>query len=143
MMNAVQLLESMLIGLPCTNVETTGHASQFRFGDGVSYLNLQCAWRLLVNNAVALGAEDHEQRFGLPEPLDGVKESERILSSSFVATIEVREGCGDLGITFENGVRLESFNDSSGYEGWICSGRNGARVVAQGGENLVTWNPRE
>jgi hypothetical protein len=143
MTNSKQCLEAMLLGQSCTSVEKANHLWQFRFGNEDAVLNLNCAWRLIANGAIELGYEDHQQQFGLPAPLDGVTETQRILSSSEVAIVEIREGCGDLSITFRNGVRLDAFNDSSGYEGWECSGRKGSQVIAQGGGNLAVWSPKE
>jgi hypothetical protein len=141
MEKAIELLETMVLRLPCTHVEKAGHLWQFRFGDGEATLNLECPWRLLLNGAIALGDDDDGQQFGLPAPLDGVKEAEKLLSASQVSLVEIREGCGDLSLTFQNGVRLEAFNGSSGYEGWTCSGKIGVTVVAQGGGNLSIWKP--
>lgn len=105
-------------------------------GDGEVTLNLECPWRLLLNGAIAFGGDDDGQQFGLSAPLDVVKETEKLLSASLVSLVEIREGCSDLSLTFQNGVRLEAFNGSSGYEGWTCSGKGGVTVVAQGGGNL-------
>jgi hypothetical protein len=141
MTKALELLETMLLRQPCTHVEKAGHLWQFRFGDGDTTLNLECPWRLLLNGAIAFGGDDDGQQFGLPAALDGVKETEKLLSTSLVSLVEIRQGCSDLGLTFQNGVCLEAFNGSSGYEGWTCSGTTGVTVVAQGGGNLSVWKP--
>jgi hypothetical protein len=141
MEKAIELLETMMLRQPCTCVEKTGPSWQFRFGDGDAILNLECPWRLLLNGAIAFGGDDDGQQFGLPAALDGVKETEELLSGSLVRSVEVRSGCSDLSLTFQNGVRLEAFNGSSGYEGWTCSGKGRVTVVAQGDGNLSIWNP--
>jgi hypothetical protein len=133
---AIELLETMLLGLPCTEVAKAGHLWQLTFGDGNATLNLECPWRLLSHGAVVYGGDDDGQQFGLPAPLDGVKETRKLLDASSVSSVEVREACSDLSLKFENGVILEAFNGSSGYEGWTCSGKSGT-VVAQGGGNLA------
>jgi hypothetical protein len=140
MTTAIQLLESLLMNLPCTEVEKAGHLWQLRFGDGVATLNIECPWRLLSQGAVAHGGDDDGQPFGLSEPIDGVKKTTRLLAASPVVSLNVREICSDLSLTFENGVVLEAFNGSSGYEGWTCSGTDGT-VVAQGGGTLSVWKP--
>jgi Family of unknown function (DUF6188) len=141
MEKAIELLETMMLRQPCTYDEKAGHLWQFRFGDGDATLNLECPWRLLLNGAIAFGGDDDGQQFGLPAALDGVKETEKLLSASLVRSVEVRSGCSDLSLTFQNGVRLEAFNGSSGYDGWTCSGKGGITVVAQGGGNLSIWQP--
>ena len=141
MTKALELLETMVLRQPCTCVEKTGQLWQFMFGHGDATLNLECPWRLLLNGAIAFGGDDDGQQFGLQAPLDGVKETKKLLAASPVSLVEIREGCSDLGLTFQNGVRLEAFNGSSGYEGWTCSGKGGTAVVAQGGGNLSIWKP--
>jgi hypothetical protein len=136
MEKAIALLETMMLRQPCTYVEKARHLWQFRFGDGDATLNVECPWRLLLNGAIAFGGDDDGQQFGLPAALDGVKETEKLLLASPVRSVEVRSGCSDLSLTFQNGVRLEAFNGSSGYEGWTCSGKGGITVVAQGGGNF-------
>ena len=88
MEKAIEVLETMVLRLP-TCVEKAGHVWQFRFGDGEATLNLECPWRLLLNGAVAFGGDDDGQQFGLPAPLDGVKETEKLLSASLVSLIEI------------------------------------------------------
>jgi hypothetical protein len=139
MTTANRLLESLLIHLPCTEVKKTGHLWQFRFGGDAATLNLECPWRLLSQGMIVYGSDDDGQQFGLPEPIDGVKQTAKLLAVSPVASLDVREACGDLSLTFENGIVLEAFNGSSGYEGWTCSGTKGT-VVAQGGGSLWRSN---
>jgi hypothetical protein len=140
-MNGQQLLKENLTGLFCTAVIKTEHLWQFTFGMPEASLNLECPWRLLLHDAVAFGCDDHEQQFGLSYKIDGIKKAQELLSDSQVKLVEVRDGSGDLFINFENDVRLEVFNLSSGYEGWTCSLKNGAVVVAQGGGNISIWKP--
>lgn len=102
--------------------------------------NLECPWRLLSQGAIVYGGDDDGQQFGLPEPIDGVKKTTKLLAASLVVSLNVREACSDLSLTFKNGVVLEAFNGSSGYEGWTCSGAEGT-VVAQGGGTLSVWRP--
>jgi hypothetical protein len=83
MQKVIEVLETIVLRLPCTYVGKAGHVWQFRFGDGEATLNLECPWRLLLNGAVAFGGDDDGQQFGLPAPLDGVKETEKLLSAEF------------------------------------------------------------
>jgi hypothetical protein len=95
---------------------------------------------LLLKGAIVYGGDDDDQQFGLPEPIDGLKKTMKFLAASPVIALNVREACSDLSLTFENGVVLEAFDGSSGYEGWTCSGTEGT-VVAQGGGTLSVWRP--
>lgn len=140
-MNGPQLLHEALIDLPCTGIVKTGYLWQFAFGSEGVTLNLECPWRFLLHGAVVFGGDDHQQQFGLVAPIDGVQKSRGLVSNSAVTSVEVRDGTGDLTIEFQNGVRLEAFNSSAGYEGWTCSLRDGRVIVAQGGGNVCVSNP--
>jgi hypothetical protein len=128
MTNATELLEKLLVGSPCIGVEKAGHLWQLKFGYGRATLNLECPWRLRVKGRIVYGGDDDGQQFGLSAPVDGTQETTRLLSDSYVVSLEVRETCSDLTLNFENGVVLEAFNGSSGYEGWTCSGEGGTVV---------------
>jgi hypothetical protein len=140
-MSGPQLLRETLIDLPCTSIIKTDYLWQFAFGSAGVSLNLECPWRFLLQGMVAFGCDDHQQRFGRPSQIDGVEKSHELLLTSPVVSVEVRDGTGDLAIGFQNGVRLEAFNLSSGYEGWTCSLADGRVVVAQGGGNVCVSNP--
>jgi hypothetical protein len=86
-----------------------------------------------------LGNADHGQQVGLPNPLDGVIEGQRLLSDK-VIKVDVRAHTSDLLVEFSNGVFLEVFNSSSGYEGWECSSKNGLLVIATGGGELQVFS---
>jgi hypothetical protein len=140
-MSGPQLLRETLIDLRCTAIVKLDSSWQFAFGsDGVS-LNLWCPWRFLLQGKVAFGCDDHQQQFGHPTQIDGVQKSHELLLNSSVVSVKVHDGTGDLTIEFQNGVRLEAFNLSSGYEGWTCSLTDGRVVVAQGGGNVCISNP--
>jgi hypothetical protein len=140
-MSGRQLLRETLVDLSCTQIIKSEHLWQFVFGPAGVSLNLECPWRFLLQGRVAFGCDDHQQKFGHPSQIDGVKKSHELLLSSSVASVEVRDGTGDLIIDFQNGVRLEAFNLSSGYEGWTCSLTDGRVVVAQGGGNVCVSDP--
>ena len=135
-------LDGVLKGLSCTAVVKAEYLWQLRFGGGKASLQLECPWRLLVDGSIAFGYNDHQQKFGLPAPLDGVKTTQELLSNSPITTVEIRSGTGDLALRFANGVTLETFNPSVGHEGWNCSAEHGFLVVAQGGGNIVVWDAR-
>jgi hypothetical protein len=124
---------NQLLGMQCTEIVKQDYAWTFVFGVQQATLNLECPWRLLLQGAIAYGYEDDGQKFGLPEPVDGVRRATELIGSSQIASVEVRPGPSDLVITFRNGVTLEALNMSSGYEVWICNFQNGTTVVAQGG----------
>ena len=111
----------------------------FDFGDKPSSgLRVSCPWRILHENRIAFTDSDHAQQFGLPAPLDGEKEVERLLANKIVENVTIRPDTGDLAITFAGPTILEVLNMSSGYEGWEI-GLNGLSVIATGGGELAIY----
>jgi hypothetical protein len=127
------VLDKLLPGMLCTEVIKQDYAWSFIFDEGKASFNLWCPWRLLLKGSIAHGYEDDGQLFGLPEPVNGVQKATELIGSSPIVSVDVRPGPSDLTINFQNGVSLEIFNMSSGYEAWICDIKNGPTIVAQGG----------
>jgi hypothetical protein len=117
----------------CTEVIKQDYGWTFVFDDRKAILNLECPWRLLLRGCIAYGYEDDGQKFGLPEPVNGVQTTTKLIGRSPVVSANVRRGPSDLIINFENGVSLEIFNMSSGYEAWVYNIKDGPTIVAQGG----------
>jgi hypothetical protein len=136
--NIAKDFSDALVGLSCTKVERPSDWSwQIVFGEGKVIFGIETPWRILVNGSIRFGDEDHAQLFGLPEPLDGPKRCLDILGTSHVVTAVLSPGTSDLTIAFDNGVQLEIFNHSCGYEGWSCS-FSGKEIIALGGGGLAT-----
>ncbi|MGI8782393.1 MAG: DUF6188 family protein [Acidobacteriota bacterium] len=110
----------------------------FDFGEG-HVLQVASPWRLVKGGAIALGHCDHGQQFGLPQPVDAEAAAYGLVAGRVVLEAVVGDGSADLVITFDSGIRLEIFNNSSGYEGWNLNAPGGRMLVAQGGGNLVEW----
>lgn len=131
-------LDAVFIGLHCTGVAHFGQESwRFEF-EGRTILDVRCPWRIVTDRRIALGNGDHGQQFGLPKPLDGKQEAERLLVAA-VTKVGLREETGDLTLELGHGTRLEIFNSSSGYEGWECSSIDGLLAVAMGGGEISIW----
>jgi Family of unknown function (DUF6188) len=110
----------------------------FHFADEVT-LRVACPWRILCDGRIALGDCDHAQQFGLPEPVDGAKQSDRLLRGETIQHVTIREDSGDLTIKFRGQTSLEVLNTSSGYEGWELEDGAGLHVIATGGGELALW----
>lgn len=102
-------------------------------------LNIECPWRIVVDEAVVLGASDHGHQFGLPAPVDAIAKTLKILGGKSVEGIEIDPVTADLCIKFSGQTRLDAFNCSSGYEGWNYGDVTGMSVVATGGGKLAIW----
>jgi hypothetical protein len=77
-------------------------------------------WRLLINNRVAFSSFDHDQKYGLPAPIDAKADLQRALSGKECRSARMDEETGDLVFEFETDLRLQVFCFSS-YEVWHIS----------------------
>lgn len=132
-------LDKLLEGRFLTDVRKSEHLWQFFFDAGEVLLNLECPWRIVVNGKVAYGDEDHGQKFGLLQSLDGTCITKEFLSGSKIVSARMADGTGDLYVVFENGSHLELFNSSCGYEGWTLSDKNGFSIIAMGGGDIAVF----
>lgn len=128
-----QELSSSAKGAVCTGVELYAPGSwSFNF-EGRLRLNVQCPWRIVGDRGVALGSEDDGQQFGLPAPVNGGAVALQLLAATALKHVLIREKTGDVVLEFDSGIRLEVFNNSSGYEGWNCGTQSGLEVIGMGG----------
>jgi hypothetical protein len=126
-----------LRGLLFTSIE---HPSDWYWkivlGKGEVVFGVESPWRLLVNGSIAFGDKDHAQKFGLPEPVDGLELCRMVLQDAAVLSAAIQEGTADVVIKFDNGAQLEIFNHSSGYEGWSCTFAK-LNIIGMGGGELA------
>lgn len=114
-----------LIGRCCNSVEKHEFSWSFGFGENCG-LSLECPWRIVADRKIVVAIGDDGQQYGLPEPIDVSQIGAKLLAGKVVEANATR--AGDLTIIFDNGIRLESFNDSSGYEAWVLSTSEGIVV---------------
>lgn len=130
--------EAAVAGRPC-RIERREADWMFDFGDNVG-LSAGCHWRLVSASGIALTDEDDRQEFGLPEPLDAEAKANDLLGGATVSCATLDRVTADLILRFSNGLRLDLFNNSSGYEGWQGGfSRDGSvvSIIAMGGGRLV------
>jgi hypothetical protein len=139
-LNPSEMMLESLRGLAVTSVDHYAEDS-WRLNFEAAGLNVQCPWRIVSNDGVVLGGSDHEQKFGLPQPVDVTVEALRVLSGKTVESARIDEKTADLCITFAGDIRIDVFNDSSGYEGWTFADQRGTWLVAQGGGQMAIWKP--
>lgn len=122
------------VGTEC-HVGKREHDWEFRFGDGLG-IAVHAPWRVVVAEGIAHADEDHGQLFGLKEPVNGEKRTNDLLRDLRVERIEIDLLTADICIRFAGGQRVDVFNNSSGYEGWVGvldSGADSLMVIGQGG----------
>lgn len=137
-----QELSSTAKGAVCTGVELYApHSWSFDF-EGRLGLNIQCPWRIVNDHGLTLGSEDDGQQFGLPAPVDGRAMALQLLAATALKRVLFTEKTGDVIFEFESGIRLEVFNNSSGYEGWNCHTSSGLGVIGLGGGTTASFGPK-
>ena len=133
----VTALQALLIGRAC---RVSKRESDWAFLFGELILSVSAPWRIVTAAGVVLGHEDDGQWFGLSSPVDGESGANEVLADAHVTRVEVDEPTADLRIAFGNGARLDLFNDSAGYEGWVAIegwGDTARHFVGRGGGGLV------
>lgn len=96
-------------------------------------------WRVISGNEIAHAVDDDGQWFGLPEPVDGEAKANGLFEGKRVKSFFVDRVTADLQVQFDDGVRLDVFAYSAGYESWNASFEVAAdevTLIAGGGGNL-------
>lgn len=128
------------VGRTCS-VERREHRWTFTFGTDAG-LGVFAPWRIVTGSSIAFADTDDHQWFGLPQPVDGQARSNELLGGRRVISFDVDVKTADIQIRFEGDLRLEVFNNSSGYEGWEAAVQVDGQtisVVGLGGGDLAIY----
>lgn len=109
---------------------------------GGGSFTLSAPWRVVHNGRIALADTDDGQRFGLDAPIDGEIWANRLLDGRSITSIVVDLETADLTIYFDGNVRIDVFNNSSGYEGWqahFLTDGDSISIIAMGGGEVVLY----
>jgi hypothetical protein len=109
----------------------------FTFSTG-AFIMVECVWRV-VGPSILLTSEDHQQKFGLPAPLDAVARASELLVGDTVTEFVLREDSLDLFLTFSRNRRLDILPTSAGYEAWQIISPQRQHIIAIGGGRLDTY----
>ena len=74
-------------------------------------------WRVLRDGRERVSSFDHEQQYGLPAPIDAIKELQNELQGKVVTEAQLDKETGDLFLQFSKEIKLQVFA-FSGYEVW-------------------------
>ena len=110
---------------------------RFYFSDSV-YFSAYGFWRLLTNNKITWVSFDNEQQFGLPKPIDMVEELNQVLTGKRLTKIEVLENTFDLTLTLTDGLKIDIYIASSGYESYDFS-INNKRYIGLGSGDIAIF----
>ena len=131
-------LQQALERQPC-RVRRGEHDWVFLFGEVVTIV-VAVPWRIVSDDMIAHAAEDDFQQFGLPEPVNGQAKANALFEGRHVRGVELDPVTADLRVHFDGAMRLDLFNNSSGYEGWQASLRMDegvTSIVALGGGGVA------
>jgi hypothetical protein len=112
----------------------------FNFASGGSLI-LECPWRVLESGKIRISSADHNQRYGLPAPVNAAVEAAEVLWSLIVKSVTVAQKSGDIKLIFGSDLEFQVVPFSSGYEAWQSVSPRGFQVIAQGGQQLVGFRP--
>ena len=106
----------------------------FVFNDGGS-ITTESTWRLVTAEGIKVTSEDHDQKFGLPVPLDAIGVLKKTIIEQTIEQYKLEPRTGDLSLLFGNACELQFLNLSSGYESWhIVHGAQ--EIICMGGGKL-------
>jgi len=83
-------------------------------------------WRLIKDGKARLSSFDHAQKYGLPAPINAVRELAKELHDKLVLKACLDCQTGDLLFDFSGRIHLQVLN-FTGYEVWEMSFREGTR----------------
>jgi len=109
---------------------------------GGGSIALPIPWRIVADGRIAFANEDDGQQLGLPAPVDGEAKANDLIASRSITSLSIDTQTADLVIYFGDAVRLDTFSNSSGYEGWhinLPPENGGMSVVALGGGDVAIF----
>jgi hypothetical protein len=74
-------------------------------------------WRVTKDGSARISSFDHEQKYGLPAPIDAVAELKSHLEDKTVIDVRLDKETGDLFFRFSDGINFQVFSFTS-YEAW-------------------------
>jgi len=77
-------------------------------------------WRLIRNKKASISSFDHQQKYGLPSPIDAVDTLKRELQGKAVTGVRFDEETGDLQFELANDSEFQALNFTD-YEVWEIS----------------------
>jgi hypothetical protein len=77
-------------------------------------------WRVIKEGKAGISSFDHQQRYGLPAPIDSIMELRKDLQDKTVTEAQLDKETGDLLFQFTENIKLQVLN-LTGYEVWTIT----------------------
>jgi hypothetical protein len=123
-----------LKGKSLANVGKKDFSWVFSFMQG-GFIATETFWRLVDSERLVIASGDHDQLFGLKEPVDAVRRVMATIGTNKIVGYLCSEVCSDLILSFEGNKQLHFFNTSAGYESWRAE-HAGIQIVSIGGGKI-------
>ncbi|HWJ30453.1 MAG TPA: hypothetical protein VNS32_28225 [Flavisolibacter sp.] len=108
------------------------------FAENISF-NISGFWRLLKNDEIWLVSFDHGHKFGRDVPVNTVEEAENLLTGQRLTKIEIKQGTGDLVLELTDGIKIQAFISSTGYETYDFNYGN-KRFIGMGSGDIAIFS---
>ncbi len=129
-----------LMGRHLAAIEKIDWPWDFRLDDG-SVIATESTWRIVTPRGVVVTSEDHDQKFGLPAPLDAASVARKEIGELAVTAHNLDSKTGELSLQFGS-VSLQFLCLSGGYESWRTT--HGTQdVICTGGGKIVEFIPKQ
>jgi hypothetical protein len=112
-------------------------AWSFVFADNISF-NISAFWRLLKNKEIWVVSIDQGHKFGHEIPLNILEEVEKLLTGKQLTSIDIKEGTGDLVLELTDGIQIQVFISSTGYESYAFNFGN-ERYIGMGAGQVAIF----
>jgi hypothetical protein len=129
-----------LKGKILANVDKKDFSWFFTFAQGGS-ITTETFWRLLDSERLVVASGDHDQLFGLKEPVDAAKRVMATIGAKKIIDYSCLEVCSDLILFFEDKMQIQLLNTSGGYESWQA-GNDGVLIICMGGGGLSIFQKK-
>jgi hypothetical protein len=127
-----------LKGKSLANVEKKDFTWFFTFAQGGSVAT-ESFWRLVTSERLVVASGDHDQIFGLKEPVNAAKRVMATVGVKKTIDYSCSEVCSDLILCFDDKIQLQFLNLSGSYESWRATNDN-VQVMCLGGGRLSKFN---
>jgi hypothetical protein len=81
-------------------------------------------WRIICDGNARVTSFDHQQKYGLPAPIDAFAQMAEVLDGRTLREAKWNARTGDVVLSFESNVEMQLFN-FTGYEDWEIHFSNG------------------
>lgn len=140
--DGLDTFEACMTGQRCLSIKHRENDWLFELSEG-SLIALNVPWRIVCEGRILFADEDDGQLFGNSEPVIGEEVANHSLGGQSIVKAVVDRETGDLALHFGDSLRIDAFNNSSGYEGWTATCNfDGVlfELVALGGGEIMFKN---